>query len=368
MQGIFTNMHKVRVYGEIVPYQDGWVVENGFCNLTYVEAQLAEAKGKDVEVGINSMGGDVEEGFAIYGALRRYAKDNKAKVVTRADGRCSSIATVVFLAGDTRIVSKYIEPFVHNAWTYQEGDANDFKRISVELEIVNERIAKFYAEHTNLTYEEARTLMDAETFITPEEAINIRFATEIEEVLRPVALEKFKTKNSMKKDEKSILAKLKEIFASEAKNVEVFTSTNEALVFADLEDGQSPKVGDKATIDGKAAEGSYTLADGTVYVFVAGELTEIVEKEDDGDDEMEALRQENAELKAKLEANEATLNTQSEEIKAIQAKQKEFDKKWNKLNGLVSEVVVDDKDDKDKSPKNKDKKPGLAGAASKLKV
>lgn len=360
-------MHKVRIYGEIVPYQDGWVVENGYCNLTYVEAQLAEAKGKDVEVGINSMGGDVEEGFAIYAALRRYAKDNKAKVITRADGRCSSIATVVFLAGDTRIVSKYIEPFVHNAWTYQEGDANDFKRISVELESVNERIAKFYAEHTNLTYDEARALMDEETFITPEEAVNIRFATEIEEVLRPVALEKFKTRNNMKKDEKSIVAKLREFFASEAKNVEVFTSTNDKIEFPDLEDGESPSVGDKATIDGKAADGSYTLADGTVYVFVAGELTEIVEKEDDGDDEIEALRKENEQLKEKLNQQEASINAQAEEIKSIQAKQKDFDTKWNKLNSLVSEEVIDDKDDKEKTPRREDGKSGLSAAVAKLK-
>ncbi len=361
-------MHKVRIYGEIVPYQDGWVVENGFCNLTYVEKQLSEAEGKDLEVMINSMGGDVEEGFAIYTSLRRYAKDNNVNITTKAHGRCSSIATIVFLAGDTRIGNKYVEPFVHNAWTYQEGDANDFKRVSVELESINERIAKFYAEHTNLTYEEARALMDAETFITPEEAVNIRFATEIEEVLRPVALEKFKTKNSMKKDEKSILAKIKEIFASEAKNVEVFTSTNEAILFPDLEDGELPKVGDKATIDGKAADGSYTLADGTIYVFVAGELTEIVEKDDDGDDEIEVLRNENAELKAQIEANESALNSQSEEIKAIQAKQKDFDSKWNKLNSLVSDEIVDDKDDKDKTPKNQSKKGGLAGAAAKMKV
>lgn len=361
-------MHKVRIYGEIIPEQSIEIINYGYCNLTHVQNQLKEAKGQDVEVGVNSIGGDVDEGFAIYSELRRYAQENKAKITTRAEGKVSSIATIIFLSGDTRIVSQYIQPFIHNAWTYAAGDSNEMRKMAVDLESVNERIAKFYAEHTDLTYDEARALMEEDTFIDPQEAVNIRFATEIEQVLRPVALQRFKNKNSMKKDEKSFMKTLKEFFASEAKNVEVFTSTNESLVFPDLEDGQSPKVGDKATIDGKAAEGRYTLADGTVYVFVAGELTEIIEKDEDDGNEMEALRKENEELKAKINAQEETLNSQSEEIKAIQAKQKEYDSKWNKLNSLVSDVVVDDKDDKDKSPKNKDKKAGLAGAASKLKV
>lgn len=356
-------MHKVRIYGEIIPEQSIEIINYGYCNLTHVQNQLNEANGKDVEVGVNSIGGDVDEGFAIYSELRRYAKDNNAKITTRAEGKVSSIATIIFLAGDTRIVSQYIQPFIHNAWTYAAGDANEMRKMAVDLESVNERIAKFYAEHTALTYEEARALMEEDTFIDPQEAVNIRFATEIEQVLRPVALQRFKTKNSMKKDEKSILAKLREIFASEAKNVEVFTSTNESIVFPDLEEGQSPKVGDKATIDGKSAEGRYTLADGTVYVFVAGELTEIIESDDS--DDMEALKRENEELKAKLQEQETTLNSQKEQIDSILAKQKEHDSKWNKLNSIVSGHVVDEKDERDDTPPNK--KGGLAKAAQKLK-
>lgn len=362
----FLPMHKVQIYGEIVPYQDGWVVDNGFCNLTYVNKQLAEAGGKEVLIGINSFGGDVDEGFAIYSAIRRYAKENNVKITTRADGRCSSIATVIFLAGDTRIGNRYVEPFVHNAWIYQEGDAKSFVRVAAELEKTNKQIALFYSEHTDLTYDEARALMEKDTFITAEEALNIRFATEIEEVLRPVALQKFTNKfnkTMSDKNEKGLIALLRKALNVEGsvKNLEVFTSTNESLVFPDLEEGQSPSVGDKATIDGKAAEGRITIADGTTYVFVAGELTEIIpaEEDDDVEEEIVALKKENEALKAQVETMNSTLQ-------GVVAKQKEADTKWNNLKKTISAYAVDSKDEEDKW-KGGEGKGKLNSSISKLK-
>jgi len=85
-----------------------------FCCI-YLQKQLQKAGGKDVKVRINSVGGDVDEGFAMYSELRRYASENNAKITTFAEGRCVSIATIFFLAGDKRIVTEYTEPFVHNA-------------------------------------------------------------------------------------------------------------------------------------------------------------------------------------------------------------------------------------------------------------
>lgn len=362
---------EINILGEIIPFAHPaeWEV----VNLSDVEKMLDGAKGQDVTVNINSPGGDVDEGFLIYTALRKYAADNNAKVTTYAKGRCHSIATVIFLAGDERIANKYLEPFVHNAWTFAVGDAGELLRTAADLEKLNKRIAEFYADHTDLTYEEARELMNNDSYIDPEEAVRIRFATKIEEVLRPVALNKILNKKTKKimakseKNEKSFFKAMKEFFASTdggASNLEVYTSASETIVFPDLEDGATPKVGDKATIDDKAAEGRYTLGDGTVYVFVAGELTEIEEPSDDGDDtdaEVEALKAENKELKERLSA----LNSSVEELKKSQ---KEADKRWNKLKSTVSNYVVDDEENKDKSSSNpKNLKKGLAGAASRLK-
>lgn len=353
----------ITIQGEIIPFES-W--GDGFVSLKEVESQLNASSG-DITININSIGGDVDEGFMIYSAIRRHAKDKGVNVTTYAKGRVSSIATVIFLAGDERIGNRFVEPFVHNAWTYAVGDANELTRVAADLERVNKRIASFYADHTELTYGEARDMMDNDTFIAPEDAVAIRFATKIEEVMRPVALQRITNKKqktkTMAKNNNDVLAKLKKFLALEGASnaVELYTNTNETLVFSELNEGDTPKVGDRATIDGKSADGEYTLADGTVYVFDAGELTEIRDNDDDDDrvevltEEIAALKVENAELKAS--------------VNKILASQKATEKSFNALKGIISGAVVDEKDNEKKSgDKEEEEKKGLVGAINKRKT
>ncbi len=353
----------IKIYGEIVPFQDTWIIDNGYCNLTHVQNQLKEAEGKDVTVNINSFGGDVEEGFAIYTELRKYAKDNDAKVTTRAVGRCASIATVIFLAGDKRVLTEYVEPFVHNAWTYTMGDAKQIQKIAADLEKCNEKIANHYANHTNLTYEEARALMDAESSITTEEAKEIRFATEIEEVLRPVALQRFtnksnKSKSMSKNKDKSLLAKIKGILkAVEDESIQnkiVFTAEQKEVDFYELADDDVVEVGAKATIDGQSADGEYVMADGSTYKFEAGTLKEIEEavEEDDAtvkieelEAEIETLKSASAEKETEilnLKASLTKANKAIEQIKSLESEfkvEKQEPTKKDETKNSVSEAV-----------------------------
>ena len=181
-------MHEIKIYGEIVPFEEQWIIDQGgYVNLTEVQRQLKGANGKDIKVKVRSMGGDVQTGFDIYNELRRYAKENDAKVQMWGEGFVASIATVIFLAGDERILTENTNPFVHNAWCYAMGDSKEIMRTAVELESCNQKIAEHYALHTDLTVDEALDLMRNDTSITAEEAKNMRFATAIEEVLRPVS-------------------------------------------------------------------------------------------------------------------------------------------------------------------------------------
>lgn len=319
-------MVDVKIYGEVVPFQ---YLDAGLVNLTSVQAQLLDAKGQDIRVRINCIGGDVEEGFAIYAELRRYAAEHNAKITTLAEGRCASIATVIFLAGDERITTEYTQPFVHNAWTYIEGDAKQLMRIAVDLEACNKQIAEHYAAHTDLTYDEARELMTAETSITPEECVAIRFATSVEKVLRPVALRKRVNLNTNKmanNGKKSLLAKFKALFSNKI----LFDANNVEVDFYELEDGDTVAVGDLAMIDGTDAEGSVVMATGETFVFEAGALMEIIPAGDDaGDDEGDdagdgaadpmALQARVDELEALLEVAATKYNKSKENIKALQA-------------------------------------------------
>jgi len=301
-------MHEIKIYGEIIPFEEDWF-GNGYINLSNVQNQLAEAEGKDIKVRIRSFGGDVETGFSIYNELRRYAKDNKAKVTTLGEGQVASIATVIFLAGDERILTGHTEPFVHNAWTYSEGDSKTLVRVAAELDKCNNMIADHYALHTDLTRDEALDLMNNDTSITPEEAVKIRFATSIEEVLRPVALKRFSTNtnnNNMNKKTQTLYNKVAK-FLGQFSNKVVTTADGKELDFYELEDDAVIAVGDKAYYDGMDADGSFIMPSGETYVLVAGELTEI-QSEDITDTNAEALAEANATIALLTEQLEAVSN------------------------------------------------------------
>lgn len=321
-------MHEIKLYGEVVPFEDAWIIEQGgYVNLTTVQQQLKEAGGKDIRVRINSCGGDVDTGFAIYAELRRYAKENKAKVITFGEARVASIATVFFLAGDERILTEHTEPFVHNAWTYAEGDSKQITRIALELDKYNNKIAQHYANHTELTFDEALELMNNETSITTEEAKAMRFCTEIEEVLRPVALKRFtnKIEFDMNKNKKTpgIMAKaaafLKSIGVG-AVNKLVMTADETEIDFYELEEDEPIEVGANARIDGQDAEGSYVMKDGATFVFEKGVLTEMKEETDTSDEVVEAMQEEIDTLTNQLEQVVTNSQTEIETLKAENAK------------------------------------------------
>ena len=293
-------MHEIKIYGEIIPFEDDF--GTGYVNLSNVQEQLSKAEGKDILVKIRSFGGDVETGFSIYNELRRYAKDNSAKVSTIGEGQVASIATVIFLAGDERILTGHTEPFVHNAWTYTEGDSKRLQRVALELNKCNEQIADHYVLHTALTKEEALALMENETSITAEEAVKMRFATSIEEVLRPVALKRFsinKNDDKMNKKTQTLLNKAMQ-FLKGFSNKVVETAEGKELDFYELEDSGVIEGGVKATFDGADAKGDYVMLSVETYMFEAGILIEIMPIGDEMT--MEEAKAEIAALTEQLEA------------------------------------------------------------------
>lgn len=128
-----------------------------------------------INVYINSYGGEVAEGLAIYNALRRH----KAKIVTHCEGFACSIASVIFMAGDERIMSDSSLLMIHNAWTYASGNAEELRKQADDLEKITSASVTAYKAHSNLSEEEIKALMNAESWILPSEALEYGFATAI---------------------------------------------------------------------------------------------------------------------------------------------------------------------------------------------
>lgn len=137
---------------------------------------LAEVDTPNLTVRINSMGGSVSEGLAIYNLLN----DFKGNVTTIVDGFACSAASVIFMAGDKRIVPESGLLMIHNAWGYAEGDSNAMKKRAEDLEKITQPSVNIYCSKTGLEESRVKEMMDEETWITSQEALELGFATTIE--------------------------------------------------------------------------------------------------------------------------------------------------------------------------------------------
>jgi len=130
-----------------------------------------------LNVYINSNGGDVFAGQAIYSMIKRH----KATVNVYIDGLAASIASVIAMAGDKVIIPKNAMLMIHNPWATAIGNAEDFRKMADDLDKIRESIITTYKDKSELEDEKIIELMDAETWLTAEEAVDYGFADEIED-------------------------------------------------------------------------------------------------------------------------------------------------------------------------------------------
>lgn len=139
--------------------------------------QLKELDVDTINVHINSYGGDVAEGLAIYNVLR----EHKAQIVTICDGFACSAASVVFMAGDRRVMQPASLLMIHNAWTVAMGNAAQLRKTADDIETITQASVEAYKKVATISEEEIKALMDAETWILPKDAVGYGFATEIDD-------------------------------------------------------------------------------------------------------------------------------------------------------------------------------------------
>lgn len=137
----------------------------------------------ELRIYINSPGGDVFAGQAILSMLKRH----NAQKVVYVDGLAASAASVVAMAGDVIRMPRNAMMMIHNVWTFVAGDANDLREVADTLERISETIVAAYQERTGLDRDQIKAMMDAETWMTAEEAVEKGFADEIEEAKQVAA-------------------------------------------------------------------------------------------------------------------------------------------------------------------------------------
>jgi ATP-dependent Clp protease protease subunit len=163
----------LNIYGDITSWP--WLdTDVSAANLSKQLEALGDVE--QIDVYINSYGGEVAEGLAIYNELRRH----KAKVTTYCDGFACSIASVIFMAGDERIMNESSLLMIHNAWTMAVGNSAELRKQADDLEKITQASVEAYKAHSSLSEKEIKKLMDNESWILPEEALSYGFATTID--------------------------------------------------------------------------------------------------------------------------------------------------------------------------------------------
>ncbi|WBV60240.1 Clp protease ClpP [Chryseobacterium camelliae] len=367
--------HEIKIYGDIVPFK--WMNDGTEYDLKDLRDSLDSIvfqPSDELVVNIHTYGGDTTTAFAIRNLLKRTKSEKNISIRTRVDGYCASSGVIILLAGDKdkRTGSKFLKPFVHNAWSWMvTGDKNDAKKIYEELEIVDNEIAECYAEDTSITKEEALQFMSEDRDLTIDECLQYGFYSELENVQtvqnsmifnsiisRNKENRQIKIQNNMTQEDNSILNKIKELFNGKgpSKNAMLYTDKNEEVVFAELNEGEKPKVGDKATINGKNASGTVNMADGSTYKFESGKVTEIKEKEGGIDsvtlnsinEKLEGLITENKSLRSTVEAQNSTIDGLKEKLNKVT----DLEATFNSLKSIVGEYGAGVENEPQATPNN----------------
>jgi ATP-dependent protease ClpP protease subunit len=134
----------------------------------------------DLVVRINSPGGYVMEGLAIFNALTA-AKAAGRKVTIHIDGLAASMASVIAMAGDEIIMADNALMMIHNPWDVAMGDARELRAAADKLDVIRDQLVRIYSGQTGLTADELVPMLDAETWLTSEQALEQKFITSVTE-------------------------------------------------------------------------------------------------------------------------------------------------------------------------------------------
>ena len=155
--------------------------EWGMIGAMQVIDALKKMDGKRVTVRINTPGGSVDEGIAMFNAMKRH----NGGVDTVVDGIAASMGSYLMLAGIKRTATKNAMVMIHNPWSIAMGDANQFRKEADILDKYSERIMPDYAEVTGKSAEELKPLLDAETWYVGKEIVENGFAQALDDLDGP---------------------------------------------------------------------------------------------------------------------------------------------------------------------------------------
>lgn len=168
------------IYDDVREYGDfnwtTWEYNDSDTSSKYFAQKLSEIpKDNEIELHINSDGGSVKEGVAIYNLLKQ-SEQHKVGIV---DGVAHSVAFLILQACDVRRMCLGTTALVHEMWMYCCGNATQLRKYADDLDDMMEANRKIFLERANITEDELKELMKNETYLTPDKALEYGLIDEI---------------------------------------------------------------------------------------------------------------------------------------------------------------------------------------------
>lgn len=167
------NVARIDIFGDIV--SEKWFDEETSAT-SFRDALKELGDVTTINLSINSGGGSVFDGIAIYNML----KSHKATVNVYVEGLAASIASVIAMAGDTITMRSGSMMMVHMPWTLSQGNAEEMRKTADTLEKTGDSIVDIYSERTGISSDDIRNIMNDETWLSAEEAVEQGWATKLD--------------------------------------------------------------------------------------------------------------------------------------------------------------------------------------------
>lgn len=181
-----TTYQELYFYGDIVSDTWGKWCNEDKCPQDVLDILNSIDENRDLNIYINSGGGSVYAGLAIYNQLKR----KKCNKIVRVDGLAASIASVIMLAGNKVIIPKTAQTMIHDPWMGIWGgyNAKEFRKMADDLDACGETILNVYAENLKegVSIDIIKQMMEEETWLTGDKAAQY-FNIEVEDSAIAVA-------------------------------------------------------------------------------------------------------------------------------------------------------------------------------------
>ena len=288
---------------------------------------ISEIKGlKDMPINlrINSLGGDVFDGMAMYNVIKR----RESKTTVYIEGIAASIATIIALGADEVIMAENSLFMIHNAWGGTSGEAKDMRKTAETLDKITSELTDIYVKKTGLSFEVISEMMNEETWLNAKEAFDLRFIDTISDSIKVAA--------------KYDVSKFKNITQEEIKN-KLSININNKKMTNELKDWFNSKVEEIVTAVKGEVKVSADVAEQTAITVNLGDNEEITNKISEFEAKNIELSNKISLLEEELVSAKGNNETLTVEVEGLNAKINKADAKGTELETSGDPSVVENK-------------------------